>query len=66
MACYLGTRTAERVLGPGQGGPAFDDLPFPTRPLYFRNPWFLPAVLAWYAWRDRRDFKRANAAARNR
>lgn len=59
MASYLGMRVAQKVLGLGEGRTAFDELPFPTRPLYFGRPWFLPAVVAWYAWRDRREISRA-------
>lgn len=53
MASYLGMRVGLRVLGRAEGRTAFDDLPFPTRPLYFGTPWFLPLVVAWYRWRDR-------------
>ncbi|MEM7221793.1 MAG: FAD-binding oxidoreductase [Pseudomonadota bacterium] len=53
MASYLGMRMGLRVLGRAEGRSAFDDLPFPTRPLYSGTPWFLPAVVAWYRWRDR-------------
>ena len=59
MASYLGMRIAQRLLGRKEGRTAFDDLPFPTRPLYSGTPWFLPAVVAWYRWRDRRECARA-------
>ncbi|HSF95686.1 MAG TPA: FAD-binding oxidoreductase [Thermohalobaculum sp.] len=59
MASYLGMRTGQKVLGSQAGRTAFDGLPFPTRPLYSGRPWFLPAVVAWYAWRDRREIARA-------
>lgn len=64
MASYLGMRSGQRVLGLKEGRTAFDDLPFPTRPLYFGRPWFLPAVVAYYAWRDQRESKRAAGAPR--
>jgi len=64
MASYLGMRTGQRVLGLAEGRTAFDGLPFPTRPLYTGTPWFLPAVVAWYAWRDRTEIARARAAER--
>ena len=63
MASYLGMRTGQRLLGLKEGRTAFDDLPFPTRPLYFGRPWFLPAVVAYYAWRDRREFRAAANAS---
>jgi len=59
MASYLGMRTGQRLLGRKEGRTAFDDLPFPTRPFYSGTPWFLPAVVAWYRWRDRRECARA-------
>jgi len=59
MASYLGMRTGQKVLGLKEGRTAFDGLPFPTRPLYSGTPWFLPAVVAWYAWRDRMEIARA-------
>jgi len=41
------------VLGLEAGRTAFDDLPFPTRPLYTGNPWFLGAFVAGYRVLDR-------------
>ena len=59
MASYLGMRMGQRVLGLAEGRTAFDDLPFPTRPFYTGRPWFLPAAVAWYRWRDMRQRGRA-------
>lgn len=61
MASYLGMRMGQRVLGTREGKTAFDDLPFPTRPLYRGSPWFLPSVVAWYRWRDQREFRQSAA-----
>jgi len=58
MASYLGMRIGQRVLGLKEGRTAFDDLPFPTRPLYTGTPWFLPPVVAWYRWLDRMQYER--------
>ena len=63
MASYLGMRTGQKVLGLAEGRTAFDDIPFPTRPLYTGKPWFLPAVVAWYRWRDNREFDRSALSA---
>lgn len=63
MASYLGMRIGQRVLGRKEGRTAFDDLPFPTRPLYSGNPWFLPPLVAYYRWRDRARDRRAGIAA---
>jgi glycine/D-amino acid oxidase-like deaminating enzyme len=63
MASYLGMRMGQRLLDLKEGRTAFDDLPFPTRPLYSGTPWFLPAMVAWYRWRDRRECARAIGGA---
>jgi glycine/D-amino acid oxidase-like deaminating enzyme len=52
MASYLGMRLGQQVLALPEGKTAFDNIPFPTRPLYTGNPWFLPAMVRWYRWRD--------------
>lgn len=59
MASYLGMRVGQKVLGLAEGKTAFDNLPFPTRPLYSGRPWFLPAVVAWYRWQDRLQYQKA-------
>ena len=53
MASYLGMRLGQKVLGLKEGQTAFDGLPQPTRPFYSGKPWFLPAAVGWYRWRDR-------------
>ncbi len=52
MASYMGMRLGQKVLQLPEGCTAMDDLPFPTRPLYYGKPWFLPPLVAWYRWRD--------------
>lgn len=59
MASFLGMRLGQKVLGMPAGKTALDDLPFPTRPLYQGNPWFLPAVVSWYRWRDQREITKS-------
>lgn len=59
LAPYLGMRAGQKVLGLPEGTTAFDGLPFPTRPLYRGKPWFLPAAVAWYRWKDQRQVQRA-------
>ena len=61
MASYLGMRMGQKVLGLPEGQTAFDGLPNPTRPLYTGRPWFLPAAVAYYRWKDRREWARAAA-----
>ena len=59
MASYLGMRLGQKVLRLAEGKTAFDDLPFPTRPLYTGKPWFLPAVVSWYRFRDRIQYQQS-------
>ena len=59
LSSYLGMRLGQKVLGKKEGATAFDDLSFPTRPLYTGKPWFLPPMVAWYRWRDRAQSKRS-------
>ncbi|MBX2882217.1 MAG: FAD-binding oxidoreductase [Granulosicoccus sp.] len=61
MASYLGMRAGQKILGNTMGYTAFDNLPFPTRPLYQGKPWFLPSMVSWYRWRDRLEYTRASA-----
>lgn len=63
MSTWLGHKLALRVLGDKNGATGFDGRPFPTRPFYNGNPWFLPLVVQWYGHKDRRDLKRARKAA---
>ena len=53
LASYFGMRIGQRVLGSSEGRTAIDDIPFPTRPLYSGNPWFLAPSIAYYRLRDR-------------
>ncbi|MEQ8651416.1 MAG: FAD-binding oxidoreductase [Kiloniellales bacterium] len=52
MASYLGMRLGQKVLGKEKGETAFSSPGFQTRPLYRGKPWFLPATVAYYRWRD--------------
>jgi len=61
MSSYLGMRLGQKVLGKAEGKTAFDNLPFPTRPFYTGNPWFLPATVKMYQWRDTLQCKYAKA-----
>ncbi len=53
-ASYFGMRIGQQVLGLKEGRTALDGLPFPTRPFYSGNPWFLGPSVAYYRWRDSR------------
>lgn len=52
MMSYLGEQTALKILSGAREACGFDGLAFPTRPLYEGDPWFLPAVGAYYKTRD--------------
>ena len=53
MACYLGMRLGQQVLGLREGQTGLNATSFPTRPFYSGNPWFLAPSVAYYRWRDR-------------
>ena len=53
MATWLGHNVALKIAGAANESFALDDLPFPTRPFYSGDPWFLPIVGNWYRLRDR-------------
>jgi glycine/D-amino acid oxidase-like deaminating enzyme len=52
MATYLGYQSALKIAGKAATPCAFDGLPFPTRPTYTGDPWFLPIVGSYYRFRD--------------
>jgi glycine/D-amino acid oxidase-like deaminating enzyme len=48
LAPYFGKRIGQQMLGLKEGHTALDGLPFPSRPYYHGNPWFLaPSVFAY-------------------
>jgi glycine/D-amino acid oxidase-like deaminating enzyme len=53
MATWLGHNAALKMAGAANERFALDGLPFPTRPTYRGNPWFLPIVGGYYRLRDR-------------
>ncbi|MCX7354696.1 MAG: FAD-binding oxidoreductase [Alphaproteobacteria bacterium] len=55
VGTHLGRKIALRLLGSPEGRTAYDDLPFPTRPTYNGNPWFVPWIARWWRFRDRFD-----------
>lgn len=61
MASYLGMRAGQKIVGNAAGITALDNLPFPSRPLYKGKPWFLPSIVSWYQWRDKREYSNASA-----
>ena len=55
MGSWMGLKAALKIMGLPDSGTAFDALPFPTLPLYTGNPWFVPLVMKFYDWQDRRS-----------
>ncbi len=53
MASWLGHQAALKIAGRTNAPFALDGLPFPTKPFYRGNPWFMPAVGEWYRLKDR-------------
>lgn len=48
LAPYFGMRIGQQIAGRPEGRTALDGLPFPTRPYYFGEPWFLaPSVFVY-------------------
>lgn len=53
MASYLGMRMGMKACGREDAPSAFEQISFPTRPLYSGNPWFLAPSVLVYRMRDR-------------
>ncbi|HVZ02631.1 MAG TPA: FAD-binding oxidoreductase [Dongiaceae bacterium] len=53
LATYFGMRIGQQVLGRAEGRTPLDNIPFPTRPLYSGNPWFLAPSIFYYRLRDK-------------
>lgn len=52
MSNWMGHKLAQKALGDLAGRSAFDDIEFQDRFYYRGWPWFLPAALGWYGFRD--------------
>lgn len=55
LMTYMGYQSARKVIEDKARICAFDDLGFPSIPLYTGKPWFVPIVGAWYGLRDKLD-----------
>lgn len=56
LGTWLGHTLARRILGHRDAATAFDDLPLTSRPFYWGRPWFVPLVMRYWRWTDRRGF----------
>ena len=54
LSSYFGRKLGLRILGAPEAASPFDDRRFSSRPFYTGTPWFLSAIMAYYAWRDQR------------
>ncbi len=52
LATHFGAKVANRILGRQDEKSGFESLRFPTVPLYDGRPWFIPAVMRYYQYRD--------------
>ena len=52
MGSFFGLKIAQKILGLPDGTCAFESAAFPTLPFYRGNPWFLPLVMRWFAFKD--------------
>lgn len=52
---YLGHQAALKMLSGSERQCGHDGVPFPTRPTYTGDPWFLPSIGAYYKSRDALD-----------
>jgi len=52
LSSYLGMKLGKKVINKKDNMTAFDELIFPTRPFYNGRPWFLPALVELYKFRD--------------
>jgi glycine/D-amino acid oxidase-like deaminating enzyme len=55
MGSWMGLKAALKIMKLPDAATAFDPLPFRTLPLYTGNPWFVPLVMKFYDWQDRRS-----------
>ena len=53
LSTWLGRKAALTALGRKEGETAFAQQPFPARPYYRGQPWFIPMAAAWYRIADR-------------
>jgi glycine/D-amino acid oxidase-like deaminating enzyme len=55
MGSYFGLRIAQEIIGGVTERSVFAQAPLKSLPLYGGSPWFVPMVMRYFAWRDRRS-----------
>jgi glycine/D-amino acid oxidase-like deaminating enzyme len=53
MGTWFGIRTAGKILGSNEPPSVFAERPFPSHPLYWGNPWFVPLAISYLSRHDR-------------
>lgn len=59
MGTYFGGKLAEHVLDPSAAPSIFAQQSFGTMPFYNGNPWFVPMVMRFFDWQDKRLARRS-------
>jgi glycine/D-amino acid oxidase-like deaminating enzyme len=54
IGTHFGEKLALLIQGKPEGRSAFAETPFPTLPFYSGNPWFVPAAMRYFDWKDRK------------
>ena len=60
LSSYLGMKTGKKIINSLDGSSAFDKIPYPTRFFYNGNPWFLPPLVAFYRYKDKKEVNKNN------
>ena len=60
LSSYLGMKLGRKVLQKNDSMTAFDDINYPTKMFYYGRPWFLPALVELYKFRDNLEMKKYN------
>jgi len=55
LGTWLGRKAALGILGSPEANTIFSEIDFPSLPLHRGGSWFVPAVMVYYRWQDRRD-----------
>jgi glycine/D-amino acid oxidase-like deaminating enzyme len=63
MGTWLGRKAALGVLGSPEAATVFSELDFRALPLHRGGSWFVPAVMVYYRWQDRREASARSAKA---
>ena len=60
LSSYLGMKLGRKILQKNDGMTAFDDIDYPTKMFYYGKPWFLPALVEVYKFKDNWEMRKYN------